>query len=342
MAKVLFCLPSNRSAFLVCERVLRGLGHQVRTFFYRERANPERTRVTRLLERLRPVDHVARMNRDLIEEARAFRPDVLLVFKGEIIFPETIRLISRELGATTASYYVDSPLWPDNSTLHILYGLQCFDVAFVFDGHYAPEMRRLGCRRVEVLPFACEPTVHRPVELAEWERQQFGSAVCFVGNYQGGFSGRERILGELLEFDVRIWGEGWEHCENAAVKSRWTGRSAAGDDLARVYSASAVTLNITYPHSITQPNMRTFEAPACGILLINDHLDGLSQFFEIGREIEVYHDVTELKEKIEYYLDRPAQRQELAAAGHARAHRDHTYEHRMRQMMRQILEERCR
>lgn len=338
MAKVLFCLPTAQSAFKVCGDALSDIGHEVRSFYYRQRAYPELGVAGKIADRIWPADHVARMNAELMEEVGEYNPDILLVFKGEILFPETIRRISRELGVSTAVYYVDSPLWVDNSTLHILNGLQFFDVVFVFEGYYIPELKRLGCRKVEVLPFCCDPAVHTPVELTEEERNEYGSPVCFIGNDQGGYCQREKVLGALLEYGLKIWGTGWGNSGDPAIRAHWTGRPAVGRDMARVYSASGVTFNVTYPHSITQPNMRTFEAPACGILMINDYLEGVQQFFEVGKEIELYRDIPELKRKVEFYLEHPAERRRIAQAGQARAHNDHTYQLRMRKMMDCILE----
>lgn len=338
MAKILFCLPSEQSSFAVCGTVLRDLGHQIQTFHYRTRAYPKRGYSSRIFHRIRRADDVAMMNNALISEVQSFRPDVLLVFKGEILFAETIRRVSREFRVRTAAYYVDSPLWVDNSTLHILNGLQFFDVVFVFDGHYIPEVRRLGCRKVEVLPFCCEPSIHRPIKLTPEERREYGSPVCFVGNNQGAYCQREKVLEALLEFDLKVWGTGWEKSSNPAVRGRWAGRAATGLDMARVYSASEITFNVTYPHSITQPNMRTFEAPACGILMINDDLEGVPQFFTVGKEIDVYRSISDLKEKLRFYLDHPEDRRRMAEAGRERAHRDHTYHLRMRQMMDCILD----
>lgn len=338
MAKILFCLPSAESAFSVCERVLRELGHEVLPFYYRTLSRPCLGVASRIRHRIQHSDYISKMNELLIVEVQSFRPDILLVFKGELLFAETIRRISRDIGVRTASYYVDSPLWVDNSTLQIMNGIQFFDVAFVFDGHYIPELKRLGCPRVEVLSFCCDPTIHRPMDLSPEERRKYGSKVCFVGNYQGVYCQREKVLESLQEFDLRIWGLGWDKSRNPALRAQWSGRAASGVDMARVYSASEVTINVTYPHSITQPNMRTFEAPACGIIMINDDVDGIPKFFKIGQELEVYRDLFDLKSKVRYYLDHPEERSRIAEAGRVRAQGEHTYHLRMRQMMDCIME----
>jgi spore maturation protein CgeB len=41
----------------------------------------------------------------------------------------------------------------------------------------------------------------------------------------------------------------------------------------------------------------------------------------------------ELKEKVDYYLQRPEARRKIAEAGSARAHREHTHRHRLEQLM---------
>ena len=44
-----------------------------------------------------------------------------------------------------------------------------------------------------------------------------------------------------------------------------------------------------------------------------------------------------MKEKVLYYLDRPEERREIAARARARALKEHTYEHRMREMLSVIF-----
>lgn len=83
-------------------------------------------------------------------------------------------------------------------------------------------------------------------------------------------------------------------------------------------------------------NMRIFEATGSGAFLLTEYYDNLSEYFEIGKEIEVFRDEKELIEKIRYYLAHPKERQEIAKRGQERCLRDYSMEKRSREFDRII------
>ncbi len=71
-------------------------------------------------------------------------------------------------------------------------------------------------------------------------------------------------------------------------------------------------------------NMRIFEATGCGSFLLTEYFDNLKDYFEIGKEIEVFRDEKELVDKIRYYLDHRQQREEIAKKGQERCLKDYS------------------
>jgi spore maturation protein CgeB len=83
--------------------------------------------------------------------------------------------------------------------------------------------------------------------------------------------------------------------------------------------------------------MRLFEATGMGALLLTDEKQNLAELFRPGEEVAAYANENELVELIEHYLAAEDERAAMAAAGHARTLRDHTYEQRMAQLV-EIIE----
>jgi ubiquinone/menaquinone biosynthesis C-methylase UbiE len=83
-------------------------------------------------------------------------------------------------------------------------------------------------------------------------------------------------------------------------------------------------------------NMRIFEATGCGAFLLTEHFNNLKQLFEIGKEIETFHDETELIDKIRYYLAHPEQREMIARKGHERCLKDYSIDNRAKEFDRII------
>lgn len=91
----------------------------------------------------------------------------------------------------------------------------------------------------------------------------------------------------------------------------------------------------TPPHLgryLKQLKARTFEVPGCGGFLLTQDAPELDRYFEIGTELDVFHDTEQLIERLHYYLDHDDERAQVAAAGHARVSRDHTYERRFQEI----------
>jgi spore maturation protein CgeB len=69
--------------------------------------------------------------------------------------------------------------------------------------------------------------------------------------------------------------------------------------------------------------------------MLTEQAEDLDQYLMPGKEIETFASLDELVSKIKHYLDHPRKRDEIAAAGHLRVRREHTYEKRFRDLMNQ-------
>ncbi|MGX9365355.1 glycosyltransferase family protein [Desulfoplanes sp. PS50] len=79
-------------------------------------------------------------------------------------------------------------------------------------------------------------------------------------------------------------------------------------------------------------NMRIFEATGSGVFLLTEHFPNVTQYFDVGREIETFADRKELVEKIDYYLAHSEKREEIAAQGQARCLKDHSMDRRVQEL----------
>jgi hypothetical protein len=87
-------------------------------------------------------------------------------------------------------------------------------------------------------------------------------------------------------------------------------------------------------------NFRVFEALAGGACLITPHIaNGQEALFEVGRELVTYEsgNVTDLVEKIRFYLSHPAEREAIASAGYAKVSQEHSAERRAAALERELL-----
>lgn len=111
-----------------------------------------------------------------------------------------------------------------------------------------------------------------------------------------------------------------------------------------VFSSYDVVLNLSNVWADGRPGseliphvrLRDFEGPMCRTCFLTGHTDEITDFYEVGREIDTYRSETELIDKTRYYLSHPQAAEQLRQAGYERARRDHTWMRRFEQLFARI------
>lgn len=124
-----------------------------------------------------------------------------------------------------------------------------------------------------------------------------------------------------------------------ALRERYPNSFIGGADpcgLGAIYGRARIGFNYSIADDV---NMRMFEVMASGALLVTNRLshDDLQRLgLEAGRHLAVYRSPQELFALIDYYLGRPDERDVLARAGCGLVRRQHTYGHRMKQLLTEV------
>ncbi|UXY15569.1 glycosyltransferase [Chitiniphilus purpureus] len=246
----------------------------------------------------------AAFNRLLLARAQAFRPALFLSVKPLRLFPETLHTL-RRAGIRTAGYWIDDPLDFERSCRNAPH----FEHYFTNDRGSVARYAERGVAALH-LPSAVDLTHFRPLALP----QRY--PVSFVGT-QGAY--RQQILARLGE-PVHAFGPGWDKARGTAIVPH---RPAFGPATARVYNQSLVNLNIhNWQGQGGALNLRLFEVPACGRLLLTDWVDEIGDYFEPGEHLAVWRDEDGLREQLARYRRDPAAAERIGQAGlaHVRAH----------------------
>ena len=85
-----------------------------------------------------------------------------------------------------------------------------------------------------------------------------------------------------------------------------------------------------------QIRLREFEVPMAGGFYITQHCNDLSELYEIGKHIEVWHTKEDLLEKSRYYLCNPEKRNAIALAGYLHTLQNHTWEKRFKYILSEL------
>ena len=79
-----------------------------------------------------------------------------------------------------------------------------------------------------------------------------------------------------------------------------------------------------------------YEVAGSGSLLLTDWKTNMSEIFSPGTECVTYRDTDECVRMAKFFLQNDGKREEIALAGHRRVIAEHTYEHRVGDLLRVI------
>lgn len=136
---------------------------------------------------------------------------------------------------------------------------------------------------------------------------------------------------------IGLFGAGWEQSSEFAPYAR--GWVKPGAELRDLYRNALCHLQINLD---TNVHTRVFECLASGgVVIARAHPTdrspgGLAEHLEIGREVLTFADREEFVAVVERLRAQAAWRREVARRGHARVLREHTYQHRAREILRAV------
>jgi hypothetical protein len=236
----------------------------------------------RILRRLRPQLAWKRANERLTETVTRIAPDVVWIFKGMEVYPGTLRRL-RAQGLTLVNYNADHPFLffsRGSGNINVKRAIPEYDLHLTYSRRIARELtERYPSMRIAVVPFGHEVGDEMYARIATEEEIE---RACFLGNPD-----EHRAKGVMRLFEagipVDVFGFRWDRFLSPSRLLRINGQ-AVGEDLLRTLRRYRMQLNFFRPHNKDSHNMRTFEVPACGgIMLAEDSVEHRT-FFESGRE----------------------------------------------------------
>lgn len=233
---------------------------------------------------------------ELLQKVHDFRPDIVLVFKGMSILPEALRQLRSE-GIFLANYNPDHPFHfssrgSGNSNVTKAIGL--YDLHFCYSRQVAERISSEYGIATAMLPFGYELPEGDYDKIAG-EREEL--SVCFVGNPD---PIRTQVVRQVAQagFPVAVFGHGW-HKKLAGQSGLEIHDAVYGLDYWRTLRRHRVQLNIFRPHNAGSHNMRTFEVPAAGGIMLAPDSEDHRRFFTEGKELFTYSSQEDMLSKIE-------------------------------------------
>jgi len=260
--------------------------------------------------------------RRLRRAAAGGRIDLTIVCH-DFLIPAEAELLREATGAPIALWFPDA--LANFGRCYFLNGR--YDALFFKDPYIVAVLRPALGPAVYYLPECYNPLRHHPVEVGTEDQGVYGCDVATAGNLH---SYRVAFFNELERYDVKIWGyppPQWMRM--GAVASMVQDKFVAYDTKARAFLCAKVVINNLHPAEIWGINARAFEIAGIGGFQLVDWRPGLDQLFKDGDELVSFRGMSDLRDKLDYYLVHQDERRRIATNGRLRAEREHTYEHRL-------------
>ena len=280
-------------------------------------------RVMRAMRRLAFPMLARDFNAFLQAEIVRFEPDVLFVFKGPMVRPDTIDA-AKANGTVTVNYYPDTGYASHSPLLPL--ALPRYDWCFTSKS-FGPRdyLEQLGTSNCSYLPHSFDPEIHRPIELSGQDIARYRADLGFVGAW----SQKKQSLVQAasrahpdLSFNLYGGGRWFRHIgELPGIKLHG---QVLALEFSKACAGAGINLGLLYEgasdsSSPDKTTSRTFDLTAMGAFMLHERTDELLEFFEEDREVACFEGPDELAEKIAEYHAQPDLRAKIGAAARERA-----------------------
>lgn len=309
--KILVIGPSDEGALPESyARAFERLGMEV-VRFDSDRALMQASRFTgnRILRRALRSSLWNAVNREAADVALRVRPVLIFAVKCSFFHPETVRQIRESLGVPFVNHYPDHPYigvrWDprEASALRrdLIEVLRQYSTVFMWERSLVERLRSDGVE-AKYLPFAVDPELCKPQAVEEGLRCEACNAVhdvAFVATYT-----RYRCdeVAAVRRHTVAIWGNNWPRQWRTLSGQFRAHAPVWGRAVGGIYARAAVSLNVLNAENLGGPNMRTFEIPGSGGVMLARYSAAQDEFFPENEAAVYYRAPGEIDDKIDLLL----------------------------------------
>lgn len=289
---------------------------------------------------LRPMQ-VSSFNKAITNTIDTFKPDVLLVYKGVFVLPETLKY-ARANGCRPVLFY------PDVSTTahgpHIPRAIPEYDTIFTTKTFGITDMQQhYGVKNAVFIAHGFDPDIHRPfAAIGADERAIFSCDASFIGTWS---PKKEQWLTHLVEqlphVNLKVWGDKWGRVSSPALTKCVQGKSVTGDLYALAIQCSTINLGILSEQVAGASSgdlitSRTFHIPGASGFMLHERNEESVLYYHEEEEAAFFDGPEEMVRQIEKYLADADARERIRIAGHKRAMVAHSLDARAAFMMNHL------
>jgi spore maturation protein CgeB len=252
--------------------------------------------------RLRLSSIYRQINNELKQRILSDCPDVVWVFKGMEIFRETLEWIKAR-NIKVVNYNPDNPFLfsgKGSGNKNISQSFSLYDLHFTYNREVQLKLESEYNCKTFYLPFGYDVNEQLYERIAQ--EQEIVSA-CFVGNPD---KERASFIKQLADegINLHVYGSGWNRFVNDTKIT--VHQQVLGEELFFTLRKYRVQLNLMRPHNPHSHNMRTFEVPGVGGIMVAPNTYEHRSFFEDRKEAFFFNSLNDCISLINEVLQLPS------------------------------------
>jgi spore maturation protein CgeB len=239
------------------------------------------------------------INTQLRQKVEQFQPGIVWVFKGMEVMPETLEWIRRK-GIKIVNYNPDNPFifsGRGSGNSHVSQAIPLYDLHFTYNLEVKKRLEEEFGLRTAFLPFGFElPEATFRSAIGEPEL----SRLCFLGNPD---RQRAALITALVNagLSVDLYGNDWEKFVRQHPDQRIF-PAVYGDEFWMILRRYRVQLNLMRVHNLNSHNMRSFEVPGIGGIMLAPDTVEHRLFFRDKEEVFLFAEPEEAIQKAKFIL----------------------------------------
>jgi len=253
-------------------------------------------------------------NQKLMQIADDFQPDLIFVVSPNLVQPKSIKALQKH--GLAFVFFTDNPLdqHHTHSNSWLRQGLPLWDAVFIWSQQLVNELVQKGIKNVFFHPFCSDVQYHFP-------KKQLNPIydVAFIGNWDDSRK-REQYLKAISDYRLGLWGSDYwlTRCQETSLRSFFEGMCTYRE-IPDILGSAKMGLNILRPQNEMGHNIRTFEIPASGTMMLSERSQELLNLFEEDKEAVYFSNPDELNEKVTYLLQNNHLIHSIAKAGYQKS-----------------------
>jgi len=268
---------------------------------------------------------INKINTDLIKKCEKTKPDLVFVYRGTHIYPNTIIKI-KQLGIKVFGYNNDDPFSNKYRVLDFrlwsLYkaSINHYDWIFAYRWKNIDDYKDIGYKNVSLLRsyYIKDRNFYIPNIEKKYD-------VIFIGHFED--DGRDETIKYLLDNGVKIklFGTEWQSSKyyEFFINIMDEIQPLYGDDYNKTINQAKISLVFLSKLNNDTYTRRCFEIPATRTMMIAEYTDDLANnLFEEDKDAVYFRNKEELLEKINFYLQKENERQNIGNNGYNKLMQD--------------------